>query len=366
MLKKALLNVLNGMLTPMLVIAVCLMFAFFATVLFDEVFGLNGDQEFVFYILVLFAVSIYSRVNIGGLLDAGNTGDSSPKKEVEKNIIKKCNQIRATNIVILFLIAASAAAGMYIFVNAEGLAKGSNAYEEAYERINVLSHDVKENKAAIENNYSALKEMAEQQQQVAQSEAISSYDERFADINRRMDYINAINKEFQTSKDSIIKSLKDAEAAVAGPLVFISTISNKIGSILILYFFIQILVTIYRYNAKALMEYDTKLIMISMASDADKMTAEEISKLFDLTKVDFESRDKAPISEMMELLKTVAAATKTVNTQTNQAGSQKPQNTQSAQNQGSQAQVQVQQQAQNNRPKRRRRRKNKADQSPAA
>lgn len=178
---------------------------------------------------------------------------ASPFQRVEEKLEKKCDQVRFINNVILFLIAVSAAAGMYIFVNTEGLAKGDTAYEEAYKRIDVLALNVKENKIAIDNNFSALKEKAEQQQQapsqlqqsqgqgqLTQAQKMSSYDERISDINKRISYIKSTNEEFQISQESIIKALKEAEAAKAGPLVFISTISNKIGSILILYFFISL------------------------------------------------------------------------------------------------------------------------------
>ena len=218
-----------------------------------------------------------------------NTIDSI-KKKYENRVLS----IRIMNFIIVLLIVCSTIVGMLIFVYAEDLAKTNTQYNRLLSDITErllysdrLNSDIsglfekKTNEKLVNNQI--LNELKSTQ------ESIQDYKQKLIDFKQKLTTV-------EDTKKSIY--------------VFISTITNKVGSILILYFFIQILISFYRYNSKLLISYESKLSIIFLDKNLQDKKYKELEKIFTFNNIEFEKKDKAPVSEMMELLKEASSIIK--------------------------------------------------------
>ena len=89
----------------------------------------------------------------------------------------------------------------------------------------------------------------------------------------------------------------------------ISSIATRAGCVFLLYFLVQIFVTVYRFNIRLAGYYDARADVLQMLGSLEKPGLKNFVGLFSPEKLDFGKPPKGPAKEIVELLKTMAAAT---------------------------------------------------------
>jgi hypothetical protein len=85
----------------------------------------------------------------------------------------------------------------------------------------------------------------------------------------------------------------------------ISSLSTRIGSVLILIFLVQILVNLYRYNIRLAAYYDARADALQLVGSKDEKTLNEYVKVLSPETFDFGKQPRSPADNVMDLLKEV-------------------------------------------------------------
>jgi hypothetical protein len=83
----------------------------------------------------------------------------------------------------------------------------------------------------------------------------------------------------------------------------VSTVSTRVGAALILFFLVQILVSLYRYNAKLAAFYDSRADAILLAGDGDEQVLEKYVKMLSTENFDFGEPPNTPAEHLAEIAK---------------------------------------------------------------
>jgi len=88
-------------------------------------------------------------------------------------------------------------------------------------------------------------------------------------------------------------------------IYLISTVTTKIGSVMILLFLVQILVTLYRYNTRLSAYYDARADALELVSGQSIADLEQIIKALSPEGIDFGKTPSSPAEQAVELAKEI-------------------------------------------------------------
>lgn len=93
--------------------------------------------------------------------------------------------------------------------------------------------------------------------------------------------------------------------------LLVSTISTRIGSVLLLIFLVQILISVYRYSVRLQTYYDARADALLLAHKSDAAELQQIVALLSPERIDFGKSPTAPSEHVFNAFKSAVSAAKT-------------------------------------------------------
>ena len=115
--------------------------------------------------------------------------------------------------------------------------------------------------------------------------------------------LSEFRSEIATQLGRVVESNKARDSTE----IIISTLSTRIGTVLLLLFLVQILVSLYRYNAKLAAFYDGRADTLQMMGNIGSLHFDQIAKLTLADSLDFGKTDQLPAERAIELLRQAIA-----------------------------------------------------------
>ena len=193
-------------------------------------------------------------------------------EEAQKCLIikfrKRAMRLRVASGVILFLILASLASSTYLFVSSG----------------NIALRDLTGLKTAFLDNETRPPQIG--------FEGTNTTGMVFDNYNERIKMLEAK-----------VYGQKDNRTS---HIYLVSTVTTKIGSVLILLFLVQILVTLYRYNTRLSAYYDARGDGLELVSKQSVSELEQIIKALSPENIDYGKTPSTPTEQVVDLAKEIA------------------------------------------------------------
>ncbi len=240
--------------------------------------------------------------------------------KVEFHLRKKATSLRRLNLLLLLMIVSSLVIGMYIFISAEELARGDDTYQRASDKIidtyyelnsigsdhlskikrqeDLLKYELKEiNKGIREKNKSLPVQDAGVPEMTIDNLIKSKLGEYTASVKELITEV----KKHEEGRDALMNSLEKLQSSNTSTLVFVSTITNKIGSILILLFFVNIINNLYQYNSKLATFYESRADTLGAIENIEGIKYEKLITLMHPENINFEKNPSTPSKDFMNM-----------------------------------------------------------------
>ena len=107
--------------------------------------------------------------------------------------------------------------------------------------------------------------------------------------------------------DSVLASMAQADQEEKALRTILSSLSTRIGSVLLIVFLVQILAGLYRYSARMAAHYESRGDMLSFGDDAAK--ADPV-RFLSTSQVDFGKSPRAPTGQIREIVGSTVEALK--------------------------------------------------------
>lgn len=109
-----------------------------------------------------------------------------------------------------------------------------------------------------------------------------------------------VSKAFQDNLEKYLQSRNDGRSSFA---FTISTLTTRVGAILILIFFVQILFALYRYNMRLAAHYDGQADAFELASDRPDLDLAMLADMLSVRHIDFGKTPRTPSDQVIQLVK---------------------------------------------------------------
>ena len=187
-------------------------------------------------------------------------------KQIAQKFRVRAKRLRNSAVITLFLILLALGVGMYLFVFSGNIAINELA------AVQVKLGDFK-----IQTVPSAT-------EAATTGEAIKTVEDR----------INKLEKEVSKTRDQ-----------TGSNIYLVSTVTTRIGAILILLFLVQILVSLYRYNIRLAAYYDARADGFELMAVEKLEDIEAVIRILSPENIDFGKQPTSPASHAVELAKEV-------------------------------------------------------------
>lgn len=238
-------------------------------------------------------VSLYSkhRDRISRYKVAIDSAD--PIKRIEEKLREKSSYLRKLNIALLLMIISALMIGMYIFVSAEDLARSDHNYESASRQVHSTYGDLSDLASSYERY---IKNMSDQKNDSDNfQELLELVDNNLVDMKDSI-------QQHKDQRDDLMNSFKAIKATKESSFVFISAIINKVGSIVILLFFVQIIVNLYRYNAKLATFYESRADALGLVENLNGIKYEKLLTMVYPNSFGFDKNPNPPMKEIRKII----------------------------------------------------------------
>lgn len=258
--------------------------------------ALSWVYAFALLAYLFFGFNALNRANQSRIDDALNSeleGLSTPPavRSLMRSLRRRAASLRNAARFTLFLTFISIATGLYIFTTAGQI--------------------------ALKDSYSA---------QLSEQLRNASSDEMFAvGILQNMVYSGAFSTpQLQDEIKNTAKGIGDRaaqrdqaisriEQAVSGKdtlYFFLSTITTRIGSVLLLIFLVQILLSVYRYSIRLETYYASRADALLLYDGSDREQLQQIISALSPERIDFDKPPTSPIEHAVEVVKEAGALRK--------------------------------------------------------
>lgn len=114
-------------------------------------------------------------------------------------------------------------------------------------------------------------------------------------------------EKLETRIEELAKKIDRSREKTIGNVYLISTVTTRIGSVLILLFLVQILVSMYRYNIRLAAYYDARADGLELAIDASVEEIDKIIRSLSPENIDFAKVPNSPSVHAVELAKEIVS-----------------------------------------------------------
>ena len=282
--------------------------------LLDEYEG--GSIAFIYAIIGIF---IYIGLTVGIQFKSKDIEVAPSVDESISHIVIKL-RVRAMRLkfasrVSLLLILISLMAGISIFIYADSFARNDIRYfveSESRNATEAVADSIiqswlgnSRDKEQFENTISEilLAYQKDQDKKVTEWQSKNAVNKILNAIKPELikdlpdDLVSKIESEYKKYRDLTEAKLSNNNSAL------ISSVSTRIGSVFILLFLVQVLVSMYRYNTKLSAFYDARADVLEIVGKFESVPLEYISEMLSPDSLDFSKEGKGPADQAVELTK---------------------------------------------------------------
>lgn len=214
---------------------------------------------------------------------------------------------------VLCAIIAATGFGIWIFVRAESFSQLTAVETEIGRLTPMLEEELGVRKALNDGLEMLLKTKDDKNAPESETRVLlKGIEAQQSDLLRISRYREATGAEDTGLKLlEALKGVSDSAAFQAGTrfeTFLVSTISTRIGIVLLLVFLIQILVSLYRYGTRLAGAYDMQADALSMKGEMRELELDKLATFFANQLVDFGNVPKAPSESLQQVLKDTLAA----------------------------------------------------------
>jgi predicted PurR-regulated permease PerM len=214
------------------------------------------------------------------------------KKELVQSLIDKlrerAHRLRIGAALTFALILLALAGGLFLFVYAGQISLRESASFDTLYRFN---SDLSESLDRLDYLYVAF----------GQSDRPS------LDSVERAALMSDI-RDLKNAAESLPKQITDEETPPVQTVI--STIVTRIGSVLLLVFLVQILVTLFKYNIRLAGYYDSRADALELLDDGNGPDLERIAAIFASESLDFGKAPPSPAQHAIDLAREIISSTK--------------------------------------------------------
>ncbi len=229
---------------------------------------------------------------------------------VIKQLRSRARKVRFLARTVLFVIFAVLIYGFFLFARAE-----TGVRQATSERIRDLFQEV----GTVETNVNRLNIDKIEHQSVLDSfrkgEKPQGNEESWPDTFALKDELSRIPGQILSLENQRIvlnKEIEFEETLQQDTTTFIvSTLSTKVGSVLMLLFLVQILVSLYRYSMRLAAFYDSRADFLQVLDSEQKLTAATLADLLSSDKLEFSKTPSSPTEHAIQLAKEIAKVGRT-------------------------------------------------------
>ncbi|HEX8458643.1 MAG TPA: hypothetical protein VF656_15210 [Pyrinomonadaceae bacterium] len=218
--------------------------------------------------------------------------DSSAIKALVISLRKRARYLRRASWVTLFLTFVSVAFGLYIFTAAGDIAQRD-----------ILSHRLSEE--ILASRYKE-REALDQIRAIVDSSIINNKPVLLDEIKRVEDQINDSSRRTEEALNNLVNRSGTNEQL----LFFLSTITTRLGSVFLLIFLVQILLSVYRYSIRLVSYYEARADALLLYNGSDAEQLQTLVSTLAAERIEFGKSPSTPIEQAAELLKSAASIKK--------------------------------------------------------
>jgi hypothetical protein len=251
----------------------------------------DGLKEFLAFTfgLLLFGASLWcirravaSRQEISSFLE--DLSEIGPEGRTVRELRRRARSLRFNAQISLILIVAALACGLALFVYAPNIA--------SYDRLSQMRFEIE-----LQNERS----QAFERERAQQGKSSQLLPDALAALQSRVNALEHDEAQMKTENDPSVKSAQDHQFTQQ----MVTTSIARFGSIIILLFLVQILVTLYRYNVRAAAFYDGRADALQLPRTSD-LTLAGMIEILTPTALDFGKMPSTPLNEVLGAIKGLA------------------------------------------------------------
>ena len=197
---------------------------------------------------------------------------------------RRAHRFRNVATVVLIIIVAVLLSGAFVFTTGAG-------------RIAIRESNLRE-EYLITRLTDVNREIASLERHLLKSKGVKKEDEK-TDSQERL----ATLKTFRTSTQAEIESEDKRTQPPDVTTYLVSSMSTRIGSVLLLVFLVQILVSLYRYTMRLAAFYDSRADILKLMDFELPASTEKIISIFRSDSLDFGKQIVPPTTEVLNVIK---------------------------------------------------------------
>lgn len=221
-----------------------------------------------------------------------SSSDSSAIKTLVMSFRRRARYLRRASWVTLFLTFVSIAFGLYIFTTAGNIAQGDILSQRLREE---LYESRFRNREALRQIQDLLNASTDNNKGIAIDE-IKKIETQIEDNSRRTE--EALN-------NFISRSGTNEQL-----LFFLSILSTRVGSIFLLIFLVQILLSVYRYSIRLVSYYEARADALLLYNGSDAEQLQKFVSTLAAERIEFGKSPSTPVEQATELFKSAASLRK--------------------------------------------------------
>lgn len=218
-------------------------------------------------------------------------------KSLVRSLRRRARSLRSAARFTLFLTFLSIAAGLYLFTSA-----GQIASRDTYS--SVLADELKRSSTdAALSSQRVVDQLRDLYEKSGPESTQSNVPEELIKAGREIAGQHA-------RTEQIIARIEQAAVSKDTLYFFLSTLTTRIGSVLLLIFLVQILLSVYRYSVRLETYYDSRADALVIYGGSSEEQLERLVSVLSPDKIEFGKTPTTPTEHAVEAVKNIAAIRK--------------------------------------------------------
>ncbi len=192
------------------------------------------------------------------------------KERLVAEFRKRAERLRKSAVLVLLLVLISLGFGIYLFVFSG----------------NIAINEIAGLKIELAGVSAELKP-------ITKESTASTLGETFKALNNRI----------ETLEEKVARTSDQTQSQI----YLVSTVTTRVGSVLILLFLVQILVSLYRYNIRLAAYYDARADGLELVTTGSSEQIESIVRALSPESIDFGKSPMSPATHAVDLAKEILA-----------------------------------------------------------
>lgn len=218
--------------------------------------------------------------------------NSSPTKALIISLRKRARNLRRASWVTLFFTFVSIAFGLYVFTTAGAITQ-RDTFAARLEEEQYYSKEY--DRRTLDKIYKLLSESNDSNTPILLDE-IKKIETQMDDNSKRL--------------EEQLRRRQSESAPNQQLLFFLSTTATRLGSVLLLIFLVQILLSVYRYSIRLVSYYEARADALLLYDGSNAEQLQTLVAVLAAERIEFGKSPSTPVEQAAELLKSAASLRK--------------------------------------------------------